>query len=50
MNSSPHTGSFESVDYESMRAYQLSYTLGYMPGLFIGTQMLTITPRYRLSM
>jgi hypothetical protein len=45
MTSSPHRGSFEAVDWETMRAYQLSYTISYMPGLFCNTQLLTITPR-----
>ena len=46
MASSPHRGSFEAVDWDTMRAYQLSYTVSYMPGLFCNTQLLTITPRY----
>jgi hypothetical protein len=46
MVSSPHRGSFEIIDWESMRAYQLSYSMKYMPGLFSSTQLLTITPRY----
>jgi hypothetical protein len=46
MVTSPHQGSFEAVDWESLRAYQLSYSMSYMPGLFSSTQLLTITPRY----
>ena len=44
MTSSP-TGSFEIVDWDSMRSYQLSYSMSMMPGAFNNTQLLTITPR-----
>ena len=44
MTSSP-TGSFEVIDWDSMRSYQLSYSMSIMPGLFSNTQLLTITPR-----
>ena len=44
MTSSP-TGSFEIVDWDSMRSYQLSYSMSMMPGVFNNTQLLTITPR-----
>jgi hypothetical protein len=46
MVTSPHQGSFEAVDWESLKAYQLSYSMCQMPGLFSSTQLLTITPRY----
>ena len=45
MTTSPHTGSFEVVDWVTMKAYQLSYSICHMPGLFSFTQMLTITSR-----
>lgn len=34
------------IDWNTSKAYQLSYTMSYMPGIFNATQMLTITPRY----
>lgn len=48
MVTSPHTGSFEAVDWTTLRAYQLSYSMSYMPGFFSCTQLLTITPRYMM--
>ena len=33
------------MDWDSMRAYQLSYSMTYLPGLFNRTQMLTVMPR-----
>ena len=45
MVNSPRTGSFEAIDSETFRAYQLSYSMSFMPGIFCGTQMVTITPR-----
>lgn len=46
MTSSSLKGSFEVVDWDTLRAYQLSYQMRYMPGLFTNTQQITITPRY----
>ena len=48
MTSSSLKGSFEAVDWDSLRAYQLSYQMRYMPGLFTNTQQITITPRYSI--
>lgn len=46
MTSSSFKGSFEVVDWDTLRAYQLSYQMRYMPGLFTNTQQITVTPRY----
>jgi hypothetical protein len=43
-----YTGSFEVVDWSTLRAYQLTYSMAYMPGLFSSTQLVTIMPRYML--
>jgi hypothetical protein len=48
MVKNPHTGSFEVVDWSTLRAYQLTYTMAYMPGLFSSTQLVTIMPRYMI--
>ena len=40
-----HTGSFEVLDWETMKAYQLTYTVTQMPGVYCNTQLLTVVPR-----
>ena len=40
-----HTGSFEVLDWDTMKAYQLTYTVSQMPGVYCSTQLLTIVPR-----
>lgn len=40
-----HTGSFEVLDWETMKAYQLTYTVSQMPGVYCNTQLLTVVPR-----
>ena len=39
------TGSLEVLDWDTMKAYQLTYTLSQMPGVYCTTQLLTIVPR-----
>ena len=39
------TGSLEVLDWDTMKAYQLTYTVSQMPGVYCSTQLLTIVPR-----
>ena len=46
MTKSSASDSFEIVDMSSLKAYQLSYSIKHMPGIFCNTQLVTIVPRY----
>ena len=46
MTKSSASDSFEIVEGSSLKAYQLSYSIRNMPGIFCNTQLVTIMPRY----
>lgn len=46
MTKNSTTGSFELLDYSSLKNYQLSYIIKHLPGIFSNTQILTVIPRY----
>ncbi len=46
MNQVSHRDSFEVVDWSSNFAYQLSYQMRYMPGIFEQTQEVVVMPRF----